>query len=51
MTTLREFRPGLWLTEVTLDEFAVRGAVVRGLGMPLHAFCVHVSRNGAETDP
>ena len=30
MTTLREFRPGLWLTEVTLDEFAVRGAVVRG---------------------
>jgi glyoxylase-like metal-dependent hydrolase (beta-lactamase superfamily II)/GNAT superfamily N-acetyltransferase len=30
VTTLQEFRPGLWLTELTLDEFDVRGAVVRG---------------------
>jgi len=30
MTMLKEFRPGLWLTEVTLDDFAVRGAVIIG---------------------
>jgi len=30
MTELREFRPGLWLTELQLDEFAVRGAVLPG---------------------
>lgn len=30
MTILREFRPGLWLTELSLDEFDVRGVVVRG---------------------
>lgn len=30
MTTLREFRPGLWLTELVLDSFAVRGAVIVG---------------------
>jgi glyoxylase-like metal-dependent hydrolase (beta-lactamase superfamily II) len=30
MTTLKEFRPGLLLTEVRLDDFEVRGAVVIG---------------------
>lgn len=30
MTELREFRPGLWLTELQLEEFAVRGAVLLG---------------------
>jgi glyoxylase-like metal-dependent hydrolase (beta-lactamase superfamily II) len=30
MTTLHEFRPGLWLTELVLDSFAVRGAVIVG---------------------
>ena len=30
MTTLRSFRPGLWLTDVALDEFDVRGAVIVG---------------------
>lgn len=30
MTTLQEFRPGLWLTELVLDSFAVRGAVIVG---------------------
>lgn len=30
MTVLREFRPGLWLTELDLDEFQVRGAVIVG---------------------
>ncbi len=30
MTELREFRPGLWLTELQLDDFAVRGAVLLG---------------------
>lgn len=30
MTTLREFRPGLWLTELALGMFDVRGAVIVG---------------------
>jgi glyoxylase-like metal-dependent hydrolase (beta-lactamase superfamily II) len=30
MTTLKEFRPGLLLTEVSLDDFDVRGAVIIG---------------------
>jgi glyoxylase-like metal-dependent hydrolase (beta-lactamase superfamily II) len=30
MTTLKEFRPGLWLTELVLDEFDVRGKVIVG---------------------
>jgi glyoxylase-like metal-dependent hydrolase (beta-lactamase superfamily II) len=30
MTTLKEFRPGLLLTEVRLDDFDVRGAVIIG---------------------
>jgi glyoxylase-like metal-dependent hydrolase (beta-lactamase superfamily II) len=30
MTTLKEFRPGLQLTEVSLDDFDVRGAVIIG---------------------
>ncbi|MDZ7266021.1 MAG: MBL fold metallo-hydrolase [candidate division KSB1 bacterium] len=30
MTRLCEFRPGLWLTELQLEEFAVRGAVILG---------------------
>jgi len=30
MTTLREIYPGLWLTELVLDSFAVRGAVIVG---------------------
>jgi len=27
---LKEFRPGLWLTEASLDDFEVRGAVIIG---------------------
>lgn len=30
MTTLKEFRPGLWLTELHLDDFDVRGVVIIG---------------------
>jgi len=30
MTHLHEFRPNLWLTELQLDDFAVRGAVIMG---------------------
>jgi glyoxylase-like metal-dependent hydrolase (beta-lactamase superfamily II) len=30
MTTLKEFRPGLLLTEASLDDFEVRGAVIIG---------------------
>jgi glyoxylase-like metal-dependent hydrolase (beta-lactamase superfamily II) len=30
MTVLQQYRPGLWLTELSLDEFDVRGAVVVG---------------------
>jgi glyoxylase-like metal-dependent hydrolase (beta-lactamase superfamily II) len=30
MTTLKEFRPGLLLTEASLDDFDVRGAVISG---------------------
>lgn len=30
MINLQEFRPGLWLTELDLPEFAVRGAVIAG---------------------
>jgi glyoxylase-like metal-dependent hydrolase (beta-lactamase superfamily II) len=30
MTNLRKFRPGLWLTELVLNEFDVRGAVIVG---------------------
>ncbi len=30
MTILKEFRPGLWLTELHLDDFDVRGAVIVG---------------------
>src|SRR4051794_19672829 len=30
MITLTEFRPGLWLTELALADFDVRGAVIIG---------------------
>ena len=30
MTVLTEFRPGLWLTELALEDFAVRGALIIG---------------------
>lgn len=30
MTILKKFRPGLWLTELHLDDFDVRGAVIIG---------------------
>lgn len=30
MTTLRELEPGLWLTELSLEQFDVRGAVILG---------------------
>jgi len=30
MTVLTEFRPGLWLTELDLGDFAVRGALIIG---------------------
>lgn len=30
MTVMQEFSPGLWLTDVHLDEFDVRGAVIVG---------------------
>jgi glyoxylase-like metal-dependent hydrolase (beta-lactamase superfamily II) len=30
MTTIQEIRPGAWLTELVLDSFAVRGAVLVG---------------------
>ncbi len=30
MTVLIEFRPGLWLTELALEDFAVRGALIIG---------------------
>ncbi|MCG3118491.1 MAG: hypothetical protein ALAOOOJD_00705 [bacterium] len=30
MTALKEFRPGLWLTQAHLEDFDVRGAVIAG---------------------